>query len=66
MIQHELTEVDAHKPVVMCKWFEEKIEENLNFLENVWFSDEAHFLLCGQVNRMNHVFWGTQAPDEVF
>ena len=32
----------------------------------MWFSDEVHFLLCGQVNRINHVFWGTQAPDQVF
>ena len=31
------------------------------YLENI-----AHFLLCGQVNRKNHVFWRTQAPDEVF
>ena len=51
-------------PRYFVSW--EKIEENPDFLENVWFSDEAHFLLSGGVNRKNHVFWGTAAPDEVF
>ena len=34
-IQHDPTEADAHKRVVMCKWLEEKIEKNSDFLENV-------------------------------
>ncbi|XP_076046020.1 uncharacterized protein LOC143028169 [Oratosquilla oratoria] len=33
--------------VTMCTRFSQKVEENENFLNNVWFSDEAHFLLCG-------------------
>ena len=53
------------KRAVMYRWFENKIEEDPHFLDDVWFSDEAHFLLCGQVNSKNNVFWGTQAPDEV-
>ena len=53
------------KRVEMCKWFESKIEENPDFLQNVWFSDEAHFSLSGHVNSKNSVFWGSQAPDEV-
>ena len=33
------------KHVEMCQWFESKIEENPDFIQNVWFSDEAHFSL---------------------
>ena len=64
-IKHRLTPADMAKRAVMCLWFENKIEEDPDFLDDVWFSDEAHFLLCGQVNSKNNVFWGTQAPDEV-
>jgi len=28
-----------------------------DFLDNVWFSDEAHFLLSGHVNSKNNIFW---------
>ncbi|GFN94309.1 transposable element tc3 transposase [Plakobranchus ocellatus] len=46
----------------MCEWFCNVLE---NFLENVWFSDEAHFLLSGHVNSKNNVFWGSKVPDLV-
>jgi len=29
------------------------------FLDNVWFSDEAHFLWSGHVNSKNNIFWGS-------
>ena len=29
---------------------------------NVWFSDEAHFLLSGHVNSKNNIFWGSTPP----
>ena len=64
-IKQTLTQNDMAKSVEMCQWFESKIEENLDFLQNVWFSDEAHFSLSGHVNNKNSVFWGSQAPDEV-
>ena len=49
----------------MCEWFCNVLENDENFLENVWFSDEAHFLLSGHVNSKNNVFWGSEVPDEV-
>ena len=49
----------------MCNWFADKIEEEPDFLDNVWFSDEAHFLRSGHVNSKNNVFWGTESPAEV-
>ena len=58
-IKQTLTQNDMAKRVEMCQWFESKIEESPDFLQNVWFSDEAHFSLSGHVNSKN------SAPDEV-
>ena len=55
-IKQTLTQNDMAKRVEMCQWFESKIEENPEFLQNVWFSDEAHFSLSGHVNSKNSVF----------
>ena len=64
-IKHKLTPGDKIKSVAMCQWFQDKIVLNPNFLNDIWFSVEAHFLLSGQVNRKNSIFWGTAAPNEV-
>jgi len=61
-IKHKLTDVDKAKRVTMCQWFMDIVED---FLDNVWFSDEAHFTLYGHVNSKNNLFWGTSAPDEM-
>ena len=61
-IKHKLTPADMAKHDVMCWWFENKIEEDPNFLDDVWFSDKAHFLLCGHVNSKTNVLWGTPSP----
>jgi len=34
-----------------------------DFLDNVWFSDEAHFLLSGHVNSKNNIFWDSTLPE---
>ena len=64
-IKQTLTQNDMAKRVEMCQWFQSTIEENPDFLQNVWFSEEAHFSLSGHVKSKNSVFWGSQAPDEV-
>ena len=64
-VKHELTENDKEKRVAMCQWFSETIDNNEKFLNDVWFSDEAHFLLNGHVNSKNWVFWGSKNPHRV-
>lgn len=64
-IKHTLTDADKAKRVTMCQWFMDTIEEDPQFLDNLWFSDEAHFTLYGHANSRNNVFWGTSPPDEV-
>ena len=49
----------------MCECFCDTIEDNPDFLDHVWFSDEAHFLLSGHVNSKNNVYCGTTPPEEV-
>ena len=64
-IKQKLTQADIDKPVTMCEWFCDTIEDNPDFLDHVWFSDEAHFLLSGHVNSKNNVYWGTAPPQDV-
>ena len=42
-----------------------KMEENEEWIDNGWFSDEAHFHLNGYINSNNNVYWGTSPPQEV-
>ena len=58
-IKQTPTQNDMAKRVEISQWFESKTEENPNFLQNVWFSDEAHFSLSGHVNSKNSMFWGS-------
>lgn len=64
-VKQKLTDADKEKRVIMCNWFSDKIEEEPDFLNDVWFTDEAHFLVAGHVNSKNNVFWGTQPPNYV-
>ena len=36
--------------VAMYCWFCDKTDENAGFLDDLWLSDEAHFLPSGHVN----------------
>ena len=56
-IKQKLTPEDIRKRVTMCQWFCDKIDAVPDFLDNVLFSDEAHFLLSGHMNSKNNIFW---------
>ena len=55
-IKQQLTDADKEKRLTMCERFCNVLENDENFLENVWFSDKAHFLLSGYVNSKNNIF----------
>ena len=59
-IKQQLTDADKEKRLTMCEWFCNVLENDENFLENVWFSDEVHFLLSGHVSSKNNIFWGSE------
>ena len=48
----------------LCRWFCDKVDKNPDFLDHLWFSDEAHFLLSGHVNSKNKIFWGSTPPED--
>ncbi|GFN76490.1 transposable element tc3 transposase [Plakobranchus ocellatus] len=62
-IKQRLTPEEMRKRVIMCQWFCDKIDEDPDFLDDVWFSDEAYFLVLGHVNSKNNIFWGSAPPD---
>ena len=41
-VKHKLTTQDQRARVAMCNWFNDKMEEDEDWIDNVWFSDEAH------------------------
>jgi len=62
-IKQKFTSDDMRKRVIMSQWFCDKIDAVPDFLDNVWFSEEAHFLLSGHVNSKNNVFCGSTPPE---
>ena len=61
-IKHKLTQADMENHAAMCRWFCDKVDENPDFLDDLWFSNEAHFLLSGHVSSKNNIFWGSNPP----
>ena len=65
-VHHRLKHEDEVRRVAMCKKFDEKMTTSPSWIDNVFFSDEAHFYQTGAViNSQNHRFWGNELPDEV-
>ena len=56
-IKHQLTANDEKTLVDLCNWFNDKMEENEDWIDKVWFSDDAHFHLDGCINSKNTIFW---------
>ena len=64
-IHHQLSEGDQAQRASFARWFSQKCETDPAFLENIWFSDEAHFQLDGCVNTQNCRIWANERPDVV-
>ena len=41
------------------------INEDNEFLDKLWMSDEAHFHLTGYMNKQNYHYWADSNPKEV-
>ena len=63
--RHALQPQDLTARIRVGDWFLAKDLADDDFLENVWWSDEANFNLRGSVNSQNAVHWGSERPDEV-
>lgn len=61
-MKQELKEADYEKRVTFCNFILAKIDEDLNFLKRLVFSDEANFHVNGHVNLHNSFFYGKENP----
>ena len=59
-----LSESDKKQRLNFALWLKEKLNSEPQFASRVWFSDEAHFLLHGNVNRQNSRIWAGEPPPE--
>jgi len=64
MVQ-ELKLVDLYSYTTFCREMVTWMDENENFIQNVWMSDEAYFHLDGFVNKQNGRYWIEENPHQL-
>ncbi|PSN41601.1 hypothetical protein C0J52_17604, partial [Blattella germanica] len=64
-IVQELKENDYQLRLGFCQEMITKINNDDEFLNKLWMSDEAHFHLTGYVNKQNYRYWADTNPNEV-
>lgn len=47
----------------MCEWLSDKLERTPGWINQIWFSGEAHFHLNGGINNHNKIFWDSEIPE---
>ena len=57
-IRHKLSQDDMRRRLDMYKWLSDRMERYPNWINLIWFSDEAHFHLNGAINNHNNILWG--------
>jgi len=63
-VRHVLTAQDKVRRTGMCRWMMDRMDNHPGWIDNVWFTDEAHFHQNGAVNNHNNIFWGNSLPEE--
>ena len=63
--KHALLPRDVPARLRMANWYLRKDAADDDFVQNIWFTDEANFHLVGSVNSHNAVHWGSERPDQV-
>ena len=63
-LTQELKPQDHARRRTFADWVLERQEIDPNFCDKVIFSDEAHFLLSGSVNKQNCRIWGDSNPEQ--
>lgn len=59
---HELSGDDFDRRIEYCDTMMQKLDTDPNFVNNIVFSDEASFLLNGNLNRHNCRYWSEKNP----
>ena len=50
---------------MICAIASQRMELYPNWINLIWFSDEAHFHLNSAINNHNNIFWGAEPPEEI-
>lgn len=53
---------DNERRLQFCNWFVQKIDENVDFLNNIIWTDECNFSTSGLFNRNNEHYWSIDNP----
>lgn len=64
-IVQELKDNDYQLRLNLCHKFMELMNQDNEFLDGLWMSDEAHFHLTGYVNKQNYRYWADNNPKEL-
>ena len=59
---HALHDGDTDRRVEFAEDIKAMIEIDDNFLDIIWWSDEATFKLNGRINLHNCVYWASENP----
>lgn len=62
ILNQEIKEDDPDRRLQFCEEMLQKIDNNLNAISQICFSDEAAFTLHGTVNRHNSRYWSDANP----
>ena len=63
--RHELKTTDFPIRVRFAYWFLQEMNNDPDFVNNIWWSDESHIHLNGYVNTHNTIHWGSERPTDV-
>uniref|UniRef100_A0A8C4Q5Y6 DUF4817 domain-containing protein n=1 Tax=Eptatretus burgeri TaxID=7764 RepID=A0A8C4Q5Y6_EPTBU len=64
-IRHRLSQDNVRRRVDMCNWLGDRMEWYPNWINLIWFNDEANFHLDGAINNHNNTFLGAPPPEEI-
>jgi hypothetical protein len=59
---YALKEHDPIARIHFCNWFLQSVHDGEVDAQLVFFSDEAWFSLCGEVNSQNNQYWSAENP----
>ena len=61
----KLSQDDMRRRLDMCNWLSDRMSWSPNWINLIWFSDEAHFHFNGVINKHSNIFWGAVPPEEI-
>ena len=61
-VLQSLHDGDQDRRLQFCEIFLNKVNEDITFLEKIWWSDETTFKLNGHINHHNCVYWSNENP----